>query len=131
MRNGRNEFIQDMLDFHAKYGLAYDSSPRHLPKEMSDFRIKFLKEELSEYVDCVNSEDLEGQFDALVDLAVVLFGTVILHGFNFEEGWKRIMEANNRKVRAKEASDSKRNSKLDIVKPEGWSHPKLSDLLEG
>jgi predicted HAD superfamily Cof-like phosphohydrolase len=126
----RNWFIADMVAFHEKYGLAYNGPPRELPVELSHFRQKFLQEELDEYKKCSEEGDLEGQFDALVDLAVVLFGTAILQGLPFEAGWHRVMEANNKKVRATKASDSKRNSTFDIVKPEGWQSPVLSDLLE-
>jgi len=125
----RNEFIVDVMAFYKKYGLDYNGPPRHLPEELKDFRIDFLQEELDEYKKCSDEGNLEGQFDALVDLAVVLFGTSLLHGFPFEAGWVRVMHANNQKVRVEKASDSKRKSLFDLVKPEGWQSPDLRDLI--
>lgn len=71
------------------------------------------------------------QFDALIDLAYVVLGTAHLQGFDFEEGWRRVHAANMSKVRARRKSDSKRKSKFDVVKPEGWQAPVLTDLIGG
>jgi hypothetical protein len=35
------------------------------------------------------------------------------------------------KRRAQSANESKRGSAFDIVKPDGWTPPDLTDLLEG
>jgi len=68
------------------------------------------------------------QLDALVDLAYVVLGTAFMHGFDFNEAWRRVHAANMQKVRATSPDVSKRNSSLDVVKPEGWTPPDLSDL---
>jgi hypothetical protein len=34
-----------------------------------------------------------------------------------------------KKVRAQAAEDSKRMSKFDVVKPEGWTPPNLADIF--
>lgn len=142
--------IKDIRDFHEKFGLLYDGRPRALPKDVAQFRDKFLLEELNEWQlhqglaydettsppafrDSANySYHLEEVLDAFVDLAYVLFGTVHLHGMDgvFAEAWNRVHEANMKKVRASSASESKRGSSLDVVKPEGWEPPRHGDLVE-
>ena len=59
----------------------------------------------------------------------VALGTAYMQGFNFKEAWRRVHEANMRKVRATSEEQSKRNSSSDVVKPAGWVAPDLKDLV--
>ena len=126
-----NKFLKDIEDFHKKFGISYFGVPRKLPDELKEFRIKFMQEELDEYKFCSKNNDLAGMLDALVDLAYVLFGTSHMHGFPFEKAWDRVQFANMKKVRAKNAKDSKRNNSFDVVKPKNWEPPFLDDLVKG
>lgn len=120
----------DIVMFHVKYELTYKGPPRKLPEDLSEFRIKFMQEELDEYKKAVASGNLHEQFDALIDLVYVALGTAYMHGFNFPEGWRRVHEANMRKVRVLKADDSKRGSTYDVIKPPGWAPASLYDLLD-
>lgn len=137
--------LTDIGDFHRLFELRYQGPPRQLPKELSDFRVKFLVEELDEYTESV--DDLESelkenepdpeevtrllakQLDALVDLVYVAFGTAYLQGFSIGEAWERVHRANMKKIRTERVEDSKRGSTFDVVKPRGWVPPKLEDLV--
>lgn len=123
-----NGFLKDIEAFHIKYQLQYKDRPRFLPEELARFRARFIEEELDEYILATTLED---KFDALIDLVYVALGTAYLHGFDFEEGWNRVHAANMAKVRAQMADESKRGTKFDVVKPEGWTPPDLSDLVYG
>lgn len=142
--------LGDITEFHYRFKQEYSSLPRVLPQGLFDFRAKFLKEELQEWLDAhddaraaIRSRDeadlvnyLETQLDSLVDLAYVLFGTVHLQGFGsiFSEAWRRVHAANMRKVLAMEAgvdaTDSGRDRRFDVIKPKGWEPPKHTDLVE-
>jgi predicted HAD superfamily Cof-like phosphohydrolase len=122
--------IRDIADFHTKFGLAYNDRPRDLPEDLQNFRVKFMQEELNEYAESATNGNLEGQLDALVDLVYVALGTAYMQGFNFKEAWRRVHEANMRKVRATSSDQSKRGSVSDVVKPVGWTAPDLSDLVK-
>ena len=119
-------FIEDIEDFHDKFNHTYQDYPRSLTRNEKAFRITCLREEIKEYEE---SKNLEEELDALVDLVYFAFGTAYRHGFNFKEAWKRVHAANMRKIRAGTASESKRNSNLDIVKPKNWEKPDLTDLV--
>ena len=67
---------------------------------------------------------------ALVDLVYVAIGTAHLHGFDFEEAWRRVHHANMQKIRTPNAEASTRGSKHDVIKPEGWEPPSHTDLVE-
>lgn len=125
--------VKDIQDFHEKFGLTYTGSPRQLPtdtdNDLGGFRESFLWEELEEYSDARLANDLVKQLDALVDLVYVVLGTSYLHGFDFKEAWRRVHEANMKKIRALKKSDSERGSVYDVVKPPGWTPPDLTDLV--
>ena len=134
-------------DFHRKFGLEYNGKPRALPKDLADFRIGFIREEFNEYQRAqtvaydettvhrnyrssdLYNEYLELALDGLVDLVYVALGTAYLHGFDFNEAWRRVHEANMKKIRAERAEDSIRGSVFDVIKPEGWEPPSHDDLV--
>lgn len=122
--------LTDIRDFHVKFGLEYSGVPRLLPQDLADFRIKFLNEEFQEYIKAVAENDLEGSLDALVDLVYIALGTAYLQGLPFKAGWDIVQNCNMTKVRAAaDGANSKRGSKYDIVKPEGWQGPKYLGIL--
>jgi predicted HAD superfamily Cof-like phosphohydrolase len=123
--------VYDIVEFHRKFGQAYDGPPRFLPDDLHSFREKFMKEELQEYIDGVIVDDKARQLDALVDLVYVALGTAYLHGFDFREAWRRVHRANMSKVLANPEGDTRshRDVKYDIVKPEGWVPPNHDDLV--
>jgi|SRR6185437_2618476 len=142
--------FEDIKDFHHKFGLEYNGPPRRLPDDLGPFRIGFIAEELAEYITPFaslhekivkdvkriyvqdgKSIPLEKQFDALIDLVYVALGTAYMQGFDFDEGWRRVHNANMRKMRATLSEQSARGSVFDVVKPEGWAAPDLSDLVNG
>ena len=153
------DMMQDIEEFHQKFGLEYVGKPRSLAsviehdkdgteKTLFDFRFNFMHEELSEYQEVqekltekIEDDDhggitkyLELQLDALCDLTYVVLGTAYLQ-FGpsiFKEAWRRVHRANMAKVRASSGEDdrSKRSSSFDVVKPKGWEAPDHTDLVD-
>jgi len=122
-------------EFHHKFGLPHvycfgDIGPKELPQELMEFRIKFLQEELDEFVEGHNEDDPAKMADALIDLVYVAMGTAHFMGLPWQILWDDVQQANMRKVRAQsDGSDSKRGSSFDVVKPEGWVGPKTEEIL--
>ena len=123
-------YTRDIRDFMMKFGLAYGGYPRSLDLDLFIFRRNFMLEELGEYITAWENNDKERMLDALTDLLYVVFGTAHLHGFNIDEAWRRVHEANMRKERAKTKEESTRKSAYDIIKPAGWTPPNLEDLTK-
>lgn len=135
--------FEDIKEFHRKFGLEYKGPSRQLPEDLQAFREGFIQEEFEEYIlairkmECTKGVNFRKEYlsykadalDALVDLTYVILGLAYLHGFDFEEAWRRVHEANMAKVRAEEPKQSKRESTYDVVKPEGWQAPDHSDLV--
>jgi len=119
--------IQQVLDFHTKFELP-DGTKNILMEDpaAAEFRLKFLREEVTELQEALERGDEVGAFDALLDLAYVTYGTALFLGVNPQQwiaGMTAVHMANMAKVRAKRASDSKRGSTFDVVKPAGWVGP--------
>jgi len=111
---------EDIRRFHEKFNISYDGPPRDLPKDVLEFRIKFLQEELKEYIE---AKTLVKKYDALLDLLYVVHGTLLLHGLPANEGWAAVQAANMSKVQSKGTTDRCQVPGFDIVKPEGWVGP--------
>jgi predicted HAD superfamily Cof-like phosphohydrolase len=125
--------FEDVGEFHRKMGLPTSDRDQHGPHQWDDelleFRIRFLREELDEFIEGVEETDHAKMFDALLDLVYVAFGTAHLLGYPWEDGWNAVQAANIAKRRAQTADESKRGSALDVVKPEGWQPPDIEGLL--
>lgn len=109
---------------HLKFGIT----SKHLKwtEEEKDFRIIAMQEELTEYMNAKTKED---ELDALLDLMIFTIGTAERQGLLdvFEEGFGRVMRANCAKSVGRNLK--RRNFAIDLVKPEGWKAPDLSDLV--
>lgn len=68
---------------------------------------------------------------ALLEVHRTIVEHAFLCGLNFIEAWDRVHHANMMKQRAEKASDSKRGSTVDVIKPANWKAPDLTDLVGG
>ncbi len=121
--------IDDIKEFHDKFGLSDGGKPRLLDLEQSQFRVTCLKEEVAEFQTALQHDDLPEAFDALIDLVYFALGTAHVMNLPFEDGWRRVHAANMTKVRAANGFASKRGSGFDVIKPAGWTPPVLDDLV--
>jgi predicted HAD superfamily Cof-like phosphohydrolase len=125
-----DKMIQDIADFHEKFGLEGPTRPTLGDRELIDFRVKFMNEELREFTDAIDIGSITDAFDALIDLTYVVLGTAHMMGLPFQAGWDAVHEANMQKQKASaDGSDSKRGSRFDVIKPEGWQPPDLVKVL--
>lgn len=121
----------DVQEFHEKFGLADQRplEPCFPDGELLEFRTKFMREELNEFVLACDAKDLAGAADALVDLVYVVMGTADLMGLPWEALWAEVQRANMTKQRALRKEDSTRGSLHDVIKPPGWTKPRIEHIL--
>lgn len=122
----RSSLMDDIRQFHNKFGFNSFDKPDFLGEEETSFRLDFMDEELEELMTAYHDNDLEGMFDGMIDLVYVVLGTAHLMGLPFQEGWDRVHAANMTKVRG----PSVRSGDFDVIKPEGFVKPDLSDLVK-
>lgn len=135
--------FSDVGDFHEKFGLPVvrEQGPQSLGfgpgptgaennEELMQFRIKFMEEELLEFIKGFEEGDIAQMADALADLQYVVLGTAHILGLPWQALWDDVQRANMTKERAAaDGSNSKRGSSFDVVKPEGWVGPETHEIL--
>ena len=118
-------------DFLRKFGLPkYDEEekPVLLSDEVFLFRLQHIHEELNELMDAHRKKDLPAFADALADLEYLVCGTAHFANINLDLVFAEVHRANLQKVRA-ENIYNKRGSKIDVIKPIGWSPPNIEGVL--
>lgn len=116
-------YFEDVKAFHEKFGLDYNGPARHLAEAELQFRLNFIEEELTETHNALRRQDLHEVADGIVDTIWVLCGLAARMGIPLDACWQEVVRANMAKERAADASQSKRGSALDIIKPPGWKGP--------
>lgn len=117
--------MEDVRDFHVKFGLIAHGVPGHLTKRKLNERVEFLQEELNEFKAACDAQDLAEQADALIDLVYVAKGTAVMLGLPWEDLWLDVQRANMTKMRGV----GKRGHQVDVIKPKGWQGPMTAEIL--
>jgi predicted HAD superfamily Cof-like phosphohydrolase len=118
--------VADVAEMHVKYGLTYNLQLERLHPMMMKRRANFLREELDEFRDAIEHDDLEGMIDALIDLVFVAKGTAVMMGMRWQPHWNEVVRANMSKVRGPDREDRGEN----LLKPEGWVAPDHRKVFE-
>ena len=119
--------IFDVRTFQTKFGMITANHPQHLTKRKLLERIACMTEELTEFTEAVEAQDMAEMADALVDLVYFAKGTAAQLGLDhiWHLLWADVQRANMTKVRGV----GKRGQQVDCVKPEGWVPPQTMAIL--
>jgi predicted HAD superfamily Cof-like phosphohydrolase len=88
-----------------------------------------ITEEYKELQVAVDSNDIEEQLDALIDILVVTIGAIHSAGFDAEGAWKEVMKTNFAKI-DKETGKVRKREDGKVLKPQGWVAPDLKPFLK-
>jgi predicted HAD superfamily Cof-like phosphohydrolase len=118
-----SEWWRDVYNMHQKFGFhqTLESFTAEQLRQMLDFRIAFLKEELTELQE--NSRNAEEIVDACIDLIVVAIGTLDLFEVDLDKAWLEVHNANMSKQRGIKPGRPNPLGLPDLLKPEGWKAP--------
>ena len=119
------DIVNDVREFHAKFGLLLNYEPGFLSDKKFQERVDFQHEELGETVVAANKKDMANIADGLVDQIYVALGTVVMMGLPFTNLWREVHAKNMAKVRG----ITKRGHRVDVTKPPGWTPPDLLPIL--
>lgn len=89
-----------------------------------------ISEELDELIAATQADDEVEQFDAVLDLIVVLIGYGLSRGWPILDGWEEVMRSNMAKIDPRTGFVNKR-ADGKILKPAGWTAPDLASVLNG
>lgn len=124
-----NEFNL-VKQLYIKYGFisGEECAPHELDMQTVNYRLRAIREELTELTRAYEKDDLAEIADALVDLTVFVMGTAALHGLPWDELFSEVHRANMSKIAGagiKERSAGQR----DLIKPVGWRKPDILGVL--
>lgn len=115
--------LEDNITFQKKYGFDQDV----FDMKQLEFRITtLLAEEFEETITAFDNEDAEELVDGLIDMIVIILGTLSLAGVDIEKAWKEVFRANMSKVRGVKPG-REHSGGVDVFKPEGWKAPSHND----
>jgi predicted HAD superfamily Cof-like phosphohydrolase len=109
--------------FRKAMGLPVSTFPGLLPSNQASYFVRFMMEELSEFMRACEDHHLVDATDAIVDLVYVALGCAHAMGVPFDEVFEAVHNANMQKKPADAEHRSVRGSQYDVVKPEGWEAP--------
>ena len=119
----------DTNDFLKKLKIHRADRPSRLATKLMKHRIAHMQEEVDELMQAHVDKDLEGQVDALIDLAYLVMGTANMMGITEEDWhacWNEVHKCNMNKETYTDKTDCK---KLGVRKPRGWVAPDFSDVI--
>jgi predicted HAD superfamily Cof-like phosphohydrolase len=92
--------LQQLWDFQSAYNSTRNTKPTLLDSETSMLRYNLGKEELLEYLEACNNNDLVEVTDALADQLYILLGTMISHGLQnvIEDVFNEVHRSNMSKL---------------------------------
>lgn len=122
---GRDGEVEQVRELHLKFGFLQHRRPGHLTQQRLLERLDCMAEELLEFRQAIDQQDLEGQADALVDLVYFAKGTAAMLGLPWRDLWDDVHRANM----SKERGVTKRGHAYDIIKPTGWQPPQTGWIL--
>ena len=88
-----------------------------------------ITEEYKELQVAIDTNDVEEQLDALIDILVVTIGAIHSAGFDAEGAWKEVMQTNFNKI-DKETGKVRKREDGKVLKPQGWIAPDLKPFLK-
>ncbi len=121
--------LEDVRKFHEKMGFLTFNTPGHLTSRKLKERIRCLREELKEFEEACESQDLCAQADALIDLDYFVKGTALMLGLPWTELWDEVHRANMEKTRGGKIREGVLHP-VCAVKPEGWRPPDFKEILD-
>jgi len=110
--------FEQVKAFHKAFGHPCRETPGLLSPQRRDSRVKWMREEVQEFVD---AETVEDQADAMIDLMYFALGTLVEMGVRPGELFDIVHNANMQKL----WPDGKVHCDPDgkVIKPAGWQDP--------
>lgn len=108
--------------FHEKFRVPVLKKPSLIPEDRSKFRYSLMEEEVKEYLQGVQKEDLKNVAKELADILYSVYGTILEHGL--QDKIEEIFE----EVHCSQMSKDYHNYKM--IKGKKYFEAKIGDFLK-
>ena len=109
-------------EFHKKFNVPSLNKPSLIPSDRSDLRYKLMADEVKEYLEGVENDDLENIAKELCDILYAVYGTILEHGLQdvIEEIFEEVHKSDM----------SKDYHQYKMIKGEKYFNPDISHFLK-
>ena len=124
-----DKMIRQVTQFNESFGVEINTLPTHLDEETSALGIRLMREEVDEYEEAIENDDMVEIADALVDQLFILTGNVIKHGLQdvVSELFDEVYLSNMSKL---EDGEVIRRDDNKILKGKFYFKPAIKRILE-
>ena len=119
--------FQKVKNFMQTFGQEVKSSPSFSSAKINELRYNLIKEELDEFKQALDNDDLLEVADALTDILYVTYGAGHAFGINLDKCFKEVQNSNMSKL----GVDGKPiyNDKGKVMKGPNYFKPNLSKFV--
>jgi predicted HAD superfamily Cof-like phosphohydrolase len=123
-----SNMFQEVKKFQTAVGQNVSEVPQFPDENERVLRRKLLREEVDEYFDGEDKDDLENVAKELADIIYIVCGTAASYGIPLDRVFNEVHRSNMEKL-----VDGKvvRRDDGKILKPEGWAAPDIKSVLYG
>lgn len=120
-----NQEQQMVHEFHERFGLPRNARPTIPGPQVHRLRTLLIEEELAEFRNAGESQDVVGVADALADLLYVVYGAAVEYGIDLEAVFAEIHRSNMTK-------DPRGGCRVDgkVCKGASYQAPEVRRLVE-
>ena len=115
------EDLELVKEFHRKFKIPINQIPQLISKDRAEIRFNVMREEVEEYIEGVNNNDLQNIARELADILYSTYGTVIEHGL--QDKMPQIFREIHKANMTREYTESK------IRKGPDYKEPNLSKFF--
>ena len=127
-RGAASEALHLVADFHFAFNLPIQTRPQYSADlTVGSLRVELLREELEEFKDAVEREDLVAIADALADIVYVAYGSAITYGIDLDAVLREVHRANMSKLNSNGQPIMREDGK--VLKPPTYSPPDVQRVL--
>lgn len=116
------DYLGIVKEFHETFGMPVGNCPQLISQKQFANRMRLIMEEISEYCKAIAENNIVEIADALADLLVVTFGTIIEHGLPMDKIFRQVGVSNMSKVGGHKDGSGK------WIKPDSYTPVDLSWL---
>lgn len=120
------DFYKDVKEFQTAVGQNVGVSPEFPNGRERKLRMDLMLEEVKEYMESEEKNDLENLAKELADIIYIVCGTAVSYGIPLDRVFDEVHRSNMAKL-----VDGKPIRREDgkILKPEGWTPPDVKKIL--
>lgn len=117
---------QMVLQFHRKFGMPAPTTPKWA-HDRQDLRLDLIEEEVNEFLDEIEAEDLPKAVKEACDVVYVMVGWVIEQGVDFDKAFAEVHRSNMSKVWDDGQVRFREDGK--VLKPPGYSPADIEGVI--